>query len=167
MGHFRSQNPELLNQTPSTELVFVSTHFKSVPNLYFNHLWPSQAPSEPPNHHTYPPYNWSLVKSLVLNHFRSRSKVEKKLFREESKCKISYHLWYVGFFAVQQDQKNWVTILKPGVKVRKNLFLIFCHFSSNQMLPLSVNPIKGCYMNGKKGYFLPFLKIFLGSKPLG
>ena len=54
-GYFRSQYPELLNQTPSTKLVFVSTHLESVPDLYFNHLWPSQAPSEPPNHHTYPP----------------------------------------------------------------------------------------------------------------
>ena len=49
------QQPKLLNQTPSTKLVSVSTQLESITDLYFNHLWPSRAPSEPPNHHTYPP----------------------------------------------------------------------------------------------------------------
>jgi len=51
-GYFRSQSLKLFNQTPSTKLVFVSTPLESVPDLYFNHLWPSPAPSEPPNYHT-------------------------------------------------------------------------------------------------------------------
>ena len=35
---FESQQPELLNQTPSTKLVSVSTQLESITNLYFNHL---------------------------------------------------------------------------------------------------------------------------------
>ena len=45
---------ELFLKTFPKKFFSVSIFLDSVIDLYYNHLWPSQAPSEPPNHPTYP-----------------------------------------------------------------------------------------------------------------
>ena len=67
------QYPELLNQTPSTELIFVSTSLESVPDLYFNHLWLSQAPSELPYPQTYSIFLRGIFQVPVLKTIQPNS----------------------------------------------------------------------------------------------